>query len=221
MNVVPLPGAWSTTSMRPPSVAISERTTSMPTPRPEIWVTCDAVEKPGLEDELDELARRSAAASGAMRPLRDRLARTISQVEAARRRRRARWRFRCRPGARSARSRRSRTCRRARRSLARLDAVVQRVAQQVLERPDELFQHRAVELGLAAADLEIGALVEFLRDLAAGSGTAARTGCRTGTVRIANSCCCSSRDSRACASSAASASSRLLAAATAGPSTRR
>ena len=46
---------------------------------------------------------------------------------------------------------------------ARFDAVVERVAQQVLERSDELFQHRAVELGLTAADLEIRALVELLR----------------------------------------------------------
>ena len=47
--------------------------------------------------------------------------------------------------------------------VARLDAVVERVAQQVLERTDELFQHRAVELDLRAVDLEVGALVELLR----------------------------------------------------------
>ncbi len=47
--------------------------------------------------------------------------------------------------------------------LARLDAVVERVAQQVLERADQLFQHRAVELDLRAVDLEVGALVELLR----------------------------------------------------------
>ena len=44
-----------------------------------------------------------------------------------------------------------------------LDAVVERVAQQVLERPDELLQHRAVELGLPAADLEVRALAELAR----------------------------------------------------------
>ena len=33
----------------------------------------------------------------------------------------------------------------------------------MLERTDELFQHRAVELGLPATDFQIGALVEFLR----------------------------------------------------------
>ena len=46
---------------------------------------------------------------------------------------------------------------------AGLDAVVERVAQEMVERPDELFQHRAVELGLAAADFEIGALAELAR----------------------------------------------------------
>ena len=33
----------------------------------------------------------------------------------------------------------------------------------MLERPDELLQHRAVELGLCAADLEVGALAELAR----------------------------------------------------------
>ena len=45
----------------------------------------------------------------------------------------------------------------------RLDAVVERIAQQVLERPDQLFQHRAIELGLPVVDLQVRALVELLR----------------------------------------------------------
>ncbi len=43
--------------------------------------------------------------------------------------------------------------------------MVERIAQQMLERPDQLFQHRAVELDLRAADFEIGPLVELLRGL--------------------------------------------------------
>ena len=47
--------------------------------------------------------------------------------------------------------------------VARLEAVVERIAQQVLERADQLFQHRAIELRLRAVDLEVGALVELAR----------------------------------------------------------
>jgi hypothetical protein len=38
--------------MRPPSAFTSERTTSMPMPRPDSSVTCSAVEKPGHEDQV-------------------------------------------------------------------------------------------------------------------------------------------------------------------------
>ncbi len=48
----------------------------------------------------------------------------------------------------------------------RLDAVIERVAQQVLERADELLEDRAVELGLRAVDFQVGALVELARGLA-------------------------------------------------------
>jgi len=47
-------------------------------------------------------------------------------------------------------------------NVARLDAVIERIAQQVFERTRQLFQHRAIELDLAPMDLEVGALVEFL-----------------------------------------------------------
>ena len=43
--------------------------------------------------------------------------------------------------------------------------MVERIAQQMLERADQLFKHRAVELDLRAADFEIGPLVELLRGL--------------------------------------------------------
>ena len=46
---------------------------------------------------------------------------------------------------------------------ARLDAVVERIAQQVLERADQLLEHRAVELGLPAADFEVRPLAELPR----------------------------------------------------------
>ena len=44
--------------------------------------------------------------------------------------------------------------------LAALDAMIQRIAQQVFERSDQLFQHRTIELDLRAAYLEIRAFVE-------------------------------------------------------------
>jgi hypothetical protein len=138
--------------------AISLRTTSMPMPRPEICVTFDAVEKPGW-NRHSTAAARCGVPRRAPDPRASALAharevdaapssassistfvadlatvRAISPVSA------------CRPRAR----------------VARLDAVVERVAQQVLERAHELLQHRAVELELRAVDLEVRALVELL-----------------------------------------------------------
>jgi hypothetical protein len=49
---------------------------------------------------------------------------------------------------------------------ARLDAVHDGVAQQVLERRGHLFQHAAVDFHRAAADIEVDAFVGFLRGLA-------------------------------------------------------
>src|SRR6202171_3740643 len=43
--------------------------------------------------------------------------------------------------------------------------MIQRIAQQVFERSDQLFQHRTIELDLRAAYLEIRAFVELLRRL--------------------------------------------------------
>ena len=50
--------------------------------------------------------------------------------------------------------------------LAAFDAVVERIAKQVLEGTDELLEHRAVQLDLRPANLQIRALVELLRRLA-------------------------------------------------------
>src|SRR5207247_8009865 len=46
------------------------------------------------------------------------------------------------------------------------DPVVEGVAQKMLERSHEFFQHRAGDFDLCAADLQIGALVELLGGLA-------------------------------------------------------
>ena len=54
---VPSPGLLSTSTM-PPIRSMLERTTSMPTPRPEMAVTSLAVDRPGLEDQRELLARR-------------------------------------------------------------------------------------------------------------------------------------------------------------------
>ena len=94
--------------------------------------------------------------------------------------------------------------------VARFDAVVQRIAQQMLERADQLLQHRAVELDLGAVDLEVGALVRAPSPSRAGSGTGARTGCRTAPCGSRTGAAALRATSRACASSAASASSRFL-----------
>ena len=52
---VPSPGVLSTSTI-PPIRSTFERTTSMPTPRPEIEVTFFAVDKPGLEDQRELVA---------------------------------------------------------------------------------------------------------------------------------------------------------------------
>ena len=49
--------------------------------------------------------------------------------------------------------------------VAAFDAVIEGVAQQVLERTDQLFEDRAVELNLRSANLQVRTLVELLRRL--------------------------------------------------------
>ena len=48
VNEVPSPGV-ELISTRPPSASTLERTTSMPTPRPEMFEIVSAVEKPGAQ----------------------------------------------------------------------------------------------------------------------------------------------------------------------------
>ena len=160
MKCVPAPFV-DATSTRPPSAAISLRTTSMPMPRPEICVTFAAVEKPGWNRHSTSCASVGVA-SAATRPSATRALAHAREVDAAAVVGELDHDFvadlphgeRDLAGLRLAG---------VAPRLARLDAVVERVAQQVLERPDELLQHRAVELDLAAVDLEVGALVELLR----------------------------------------------------------
>ena len=114
-----------------------------------------------------------------MQPCAARLGADRARGRGRRRRRRARSRFRCRPGGRSSVispvSDLPAAPRASRGSMPWSSALRSRCS----SGPTELLQHRAVELDLRAADLEVGALVELLRRLPRGSGTAARTGCRT------------------------------------------
>ena len=78
--------------MLPPSSLMFRRTTSMPTPRPEMSVVCSAVEKPGHEDQVVDLLvgqRVVRADQAALARLRE------DAVRVAGRRRRRRLRRRC------------------------------------------------------------------------------------------------------------------------------
>ncbi len=56
---VPLPAALCRSTV-PPIFSMLVLTTSMPTPRPEMLLTCSAVEKPGGKGQVQELALRHA-----------------------------------------------------------------------------------------------------------------------------------------------------------------
>ena len=64
IKLVPAPAADFSSTV-PPICSILLRTTSMPTPRPEMLVTCAAVEKPGAKMKLQispsDLPTRSAS----------------------------------------------------------------------------------------------------------------------------------------------------------------
>ena len=130
-------------------------------PRPDTCVTFGRRRESRLEDALDELRVRRLRV-GRKPALRDRLGADVVEIQ---------------PGAvvgqfyrdfvadlpHGQRDLAGLGLARVRAHAARLDAVVERIAKQMFERSDEFFQHRPVELGLPAADLEVGALVEFLR----------------------------------------------------------
>ena len=94
----------------------------------------------------------------------------------------------------------------ATRSALGFDAVGDGVAQQVLERRGDALEHRAVDLDLAALDVEHRALARFPSPPGARCGTAAREMLANGTMRMRIRFACSSRVSRACADSAISLS---------------
>jgi len=65
LKVVPVPGAEFRSTV-PPICSILLRTTSMPTPRPEMLVTCAAVEKPAEKMRLRTSASDLAAISASL-----------------------------------------------------------------------------------------------------------------------------------------------------------
>ena len=67
VKVDPRPGATMIV-MRPPSAWIERLTTSMPTPRPEMSETTEAVEKPGRKIRLS-ISSSDSLASAEIRPL--------------------------------------------------------------------------------------------------------------------------------------------------------
>jgi hypothetical protein len=165
---------------------ISERTTSIPMPRPDTCVTFDAVENPGLENALDEL-RFAGMRIRSYAALRDGLGAHAFEVQS-----RAvvgeldrdlvrdlPHRQRDFPGLGFAGLDSLRP---------RLDPVIERVAQEVLERADELLQHRAVELVWAP---RISRLARLPRSRAVTRRMRYSRSDRlpNGTVRIENSCC--------------------------------
>lgn len=67
-TTVPTP-CCDSTSTEPPTRSTWERTTSMPTPRPEIWVTCGAVDKPASKTRsMTSRSVMEAACSPLRRP---------------------------------------------------------------------------------------------------------------------------------------------------------
>ena len=65
VKVVPRPGV-DVMSMRPPRETISLRTTSMPTPRPAIWVISSTVEKPAMKIYCVSCASLTSASASSM-----------------------------------------------------------------------------------------------------------------------------------------------------------
>ena len=160
MNEVPCPAAVAV-SMRPPMATTSERTTSMPTPRPASSVTVSAVVKPAVKIRLASSAS-SCSAAGSSRRMATAFSRIRVEVEA---------------GAVVAEldadfvafvrerdhDRAGRVLARRRARCRRLDAVRDAVAQQVLEGAGHAVEHAAVDFDRAADDVEADLLAGFLR----------------------------------------------------------
>ena len=182
----------------------------MPMPRPEICVTCDAVEKPGWKMHSMSWRVGGLRRPAAIQPCATALARICVEVEAAAVVGELDRDFvadlahgqRDLAGLRLAGGLRAR----ARGSMPWSSALRSRCS----SGPTSFSSTERSSSTCAAADLEVGALVELLRASARRIRYRRSDRLPNGTVRIENSCCCTSRESRACASSAASASSRFL-----------
>jgi hypothetical protein len=140
------------------------RTTSMPTPRPDRLVTCSAVEKPGAKMSL------RMSSSGGITPAstRPRSQARLPAPGCGRCRGRRRWmRIRMLPDSCRADSTSLPwpACRRPRAGGC-FQAVVEAVAHQVHQRVGDALDHRLVELGVAALDLQRHVLAQL------GSGVA-------------------------------------------------
>ena len=83
VNVVPAPGVDFRSTV-PPICSMLARTTSMPTPRPEMLVIVAAVEKPGMKMKLPISASDLAAISlSVAKPLLDGFGADARQIKAA------------------------------------------------------------------------------------------------------------------------------------------
>ena len=151
---MPLPGVQST-STTPPIRSMLERTTSMPTPRPEMAVTCLGGRQAGLEDQRELLARgvsfgrfglsitpAAIAFSTSFLPSMPRPSSAISiRIWLPD------WRAETRQQADLALAGLQALGR-------RLDAVIDRVADDVGQRIADHLDHLAVELDVAAVDID-------------------------------------------------------------------
>ena len=138
----------------------------MPTPRPEMSLVTSAVEKPGWKSSsAAALASIASTASAGMRPRSAALRATLARVDAAAVV--AHGDDHVAAGVAGGDLQRARG-RLARRDalLRRLEAVVERVADEVHERVAERVDHGAVELGLLAHELELDLLAELRREVA-------------------------------------------------------
>src|SRR3954449_10962371 len=162
----------------PPSSRIIVRTASMPTPRPEMSLVTSAVEKPGRKSSsAAPLPSRLSAASAVIRP---RSTARLPTLTGSMPRPSSRtsittfppaWRAGCAWGARrragfEAARPPGPVFARCHAVLRRLEAVVERVADEVDERVAERLDDRAVELGVLADELELDVLVELARQVA-------------------------------------------------------
>ena len=163
---VPAPGLLSTSTM-PPMRSTLERTTSMPTPRPEMAVTSLGGRQPGLEDQRQLLARRQLGGVGLGRCVPAASAFSTSFLPSMPRPSSwmsiriwlPDWRAETRQDADLALAGLQPFGR-------RLDAVIDRVADDVGQGIADHLDHLAIELDVAALDIDQHLLAELGRQVA-------------------------------------------------------